>query len=608
MRKQMKRVLSFALTTALTLSLLAGCKQGESGTTGNNQSESVKLWYAYNTENLMKDVEYPELIAERDSTLRMHCVRNDVETVQLMITPSINVSSFDFVVADLKNANGDVLTADNFKLYAAWYVEVLESYIQDVYSGFYPDALVPLENYKKLKENFISAGQNQAIWVEVNVPENQAAGHYTGIAELDIDGAKHQVPIEVTIYDAALPNANNVPSLFGVWYDYIPQGEGFYSSELANAYYDFLLSKRISPMKADPTKWILGTEYDAFVQWLVDFAAENPMVSAYSLPYGVETYELGNVVDADGVNKLLTMMAQKNVELREAGNSEIDLFKKAVYYLGGIIDEPSGSGTQRVRDCDLIIHKAKLEIANTYFKDKYPDLYESCISLPHVVTTAYSPELVGTDEIGGVQAWCGQAQTWHSDAQRAELEARRESTDRTGGEDTWWYTCEQPRKPFVNFHMDDDTLNTRTIFWMMFDYDVEGMIYWAINWHTSDDVWTTPVNYLNAVGDGMLCYPGAKYGIFGPISTMRLENLREGEEDYECLLMIENSILAYNEANGTDYDPKELMAWIYAGLYEGVVPERDNAVGFAEQRIAMLKILEQFTADPDGAIDTLLNG
>ena len=148
MKKRMKQAVSMMLTVVLSLSVLAGCKQGESGTTGNNQSESVKLWYAYNTENLMKDVEYPELIAERDSTLRMHCVRNDVETVQLMITPSINVSSFDFVVADLKNANGDLLTADNFKLYAAWYVEVLESYIQDVYSGFYPDALVPLEKFK----------------------------------------------------------------------------------------------------------------------------------------------------------------------------------------------------------------------------------------------------------------------------------------------------------------------------------------------------------------------------------------------------------------------------------------------------------------------------
>ena len=43
------------------------------------QEETVKLWYAYNTENLMKDLEYPELIAERDSTLRMHCLKNDVE-------------------------------------------------------------------------------------------------------------------------------------------------------------------------------------------------------------------------------------------------------------------------------------------------------------------------------------------------------------------------------------------------------------------------------------------------------------------------------------------------------------------------------------------------
>ena len=608
MKKRMKQAVSMILTAALSLSLLVGCKNDGNNSAVSNEDDSVKLWYAYNTENLMKDLEYSELIAERDSTLRMHCLKNDVETVQLMITPSINITSFDFVIADLKNANGDVLSADNFNLYAAWYVEVLESYITDAYSGFYPDALVPLENYKKLNENFISAGQNQSIWVEANIPENQPAGVYTGSGELDLDGVKYQVPVEITVYDAALPNANNVPTLIGIWYDYIAQGEGTYSSELASAYYDFLLSKRLSPMKADPTKWFLGTEYDVFVDWLVDFAAENPLVSSYSLPYGVESYELGTVVSKEGVEKLLTMMAEKNIELRQAGNENVDLFKKAVYYLGGIIDEPSGSGTQRVRDCDKIIADAKIAVANTYFKDKYPDLYESCIHLPHVVTTAYSAELIGTDEVGGVQTWCGQAHTWHSESQRAELEARRESTDRTGGEGTWWYTCEQPRKPFVNFHMDDDTLNTRTIWWMMFDYDVEGMLYWTINWYNSDNLWTTPVNYLNAVGDGMLCYPGAKYGILGPISTLRLENLREGEEDYECLLMIKNAILEYNAENGTDYDPKELMAWIYADLYEGVIPERDNAVGFAEQRIGMLEVLEQFTTNPEAAIDTLLNG
>ena len=103
----------------------------------------------------------------------------------------------------------------------------------------------------------------------------------------------------------------------------------------------------------------------------------------------------------------------------------------------------------------------------------------------------------------------------------------------------------------------------------------------------------------------MLSYPGSKYGIFGPISTLRLENLREGEEDYECLLMIENAILAYNEANGTNHDPKALMAWLYDGLYEGVIPERDNAQGFAEARIQMLEILELIQKDPQAGIEAL---
>ncbi len=605
---KIRRILSCILVSAMAVSLLAGCKDNKEDTASVNSNDSVKLWYAYNTENFMKDLEYPELMAQRDSTVRMHTLKNDVETAQLMITPAVDVASFDFQVSDLKNENGDVLSADNFKLYAAWYVEVLESYIQDIYSGYYPDALIPLENYKMRNENYIHAGQNQALWFEACIPETQAPGIYTGTGELDLDGAKYQVPIEVTVYDAALPNSNNMPTLFGVWYDYIAQGEGTYSTELAKAYYDFLLSKRISPMKAEPTKWFLGTEYDAYIEWLVDFAAENPMVPSYSLPYAMENYELGLIVSEEGVNKLLTEMAEKNIELRESGHADIDLFKKAIFYLGGVIDEPSGSGIQRVRDCDKIITDAKLSVADTYFKDKYPDLYESCIKLRHLVTTAYTADLIGTDEVGGVQTWCGQAHTWHTEGQREELQARRDSTDRTGGENTWWYTCEQPRKPFVNFHMDDDLLNTRTIFWMMHEYDVEGMIYWAINWFNSDDVWTTPVNYLNAVGDGMLSYPGSKYGIFGPISTLRLENLRESEEDYECLLMIENAILKYNEENGTDHDPKELMAWIYEDLYDGVIPERDNAEGFSEQRIAMLEVLAQFTTDPAAAMETLQNG
>ena len=113
--------------------------------------------------------------------------------------------------------------------------------------------------------------------------------------------------------------------------------------------------------------------------------------------------------------------------------------------------------------------------------------------------------------------------------------------------------------------------------------------------------------FLDTVGDGQLLYPGAKFDVFGPLSSRRLESLREGFEDYECLLMIENAIVAYNELNGTEYDPKELMDGLYSGLYEGMIPQRENSDFFAQRRIEILKLLEQFQNDPAGAIQ-VLNG
>lgn len=49
------------LVLVLSLSIFAGCKNGNENPEANAE-DSVKLWYAYNTENLMKDLAYPELI------------------------------------------------------------------------------------------------------------------------------------------------------------------------------------------------------------------------------------------------------------------------------------------------------------------------------------------------------------------------------------------------------------------------------------------------------------------------------------------------------------------------------------------------------------------
>ena len=605
MKITVKRILTLLLATVMLGSVLVGCS-GDGAKEGKSPAKSVKLWYAYNTENLMQDLEYPELMESRDATLRMQCLRNDVESIQLMITPADNVVEFDFQMKDLKNANGDVLAADTFEFFAEYYTEITESYNMDSYYGFYPDALVPLDKYIESNYNTIAAGQNQGLWVHANVPADQPAGLYTGSGELILDGQSYNIPFEVTVYEAALPQENNIRTAIAIWYEYIARGEGHYSQELGEAYYDFLVSKRISPLKAEDSLWTMSN-VDGYVDWVVE-QTKDPMVSNYTLPYRSETYELGTIVSRDGIVELLSAMAEKNIELRKAGDESVDLFKKASYYLGAICDEPSGQRVQVAKDCDLIIYQCKREVAEKYFKDQYPDLYESCMKVPHIVTSAYNPEVAGDDTTGGVQTWCGQFQTWHTEAQRQNYYNRRDNSGREYGEGLWWYGCESPHAPFPNYHMDDDTIAARIIPWMMFDYDVEGMIYWCVDYYQTTDIYKYPSVYLNAVGDGHLVYPGSKFGIFGPISSRRLENIREGFEDYECLLMIEKNILAYNEANGTDHDPKEIMGWIYADLYDGTIPERDNAAGFAEQRTAMLEILELFTTDAEAAMDALLDG
>ena len=597
----MKKILALFLAFVMVVPIFSGCKGKEQQTATPQTNDTVKLWYAYNTENLMQDLEYPEKMADRDYTLRMYGVRNDAEPVQLMITPSVDIVSYDLTMADLTSENGEVFAASNFSLFAQWYLEVDQSYNTDSYYGYYPDALVPLESYKFYHRNFISAGENQAIWVQANIPANQAAGFYTGSANLVLDGETYNIPIELTVYNAEIPVEIHATSAFGIWYEQIPYGEGYYNEELAQAYYDFLVARRTTPIDLIPS---ITANYDTFVDYIAENSAEDPAITTYRLPYKMVSYELGQVLNRDTTLELLTMMAEKNIELRKAGNEDIDLFKKAYFY---VVDEPTGSNLQRAKDCDLIISECKTAVAEKYFKEQYPDLYISCMGVGNVVTTGYNPELIGSDTVGGVQTWCPQYQHWHTESQRQEYYDRMETEDRIGGEEAWWYGCNNPKAPYPTYHLDDDLIGTRVLSWMQFDYDVQGDLYYCVNMvsHTDQAQPWKELYYDDAANDGRMIYPGSEFGIFGPVSTLRMESIFQGREDYECLWQIEQAIIAYNDANGTDHNPEELMAWLYEGLYDGVIPERDNAEGFAERRMEMLEILELIFADPAAGIAAL---
>lgn len=597
----MKKILALLLTAVILSSFLVGCQKSPEPVATEPVEQPPKFWFAYNTENFMQDMQYPELMESRDSTLRFHTLRGDVESAQLMITAEQNIATYDLKMPNLLNENGDKFSSKNFEVFTHWYIEIDQTYNADAYVGYYPDPLIPLKARKRARENSIAAGQNQGLWINATIPEDTAPGLYTGTAELKLDGVSYEIPVELKVYDLQMPEEVHPQSCFLIWYQDIPIGEGYTSPEICDAYYWFLVEKRIMPYAPKPASF---NDYDTFVQWVEEHIAENPQISSYGLPYEIENTEQGRIVSRDGVMRLLTMLAEKNVELRQNGKENVNLFSRAYYYLGSIIDEPTGEARERVRICDLILTECKFAVAEQYLKD-YPDLYNSLVGLTHIVTTAYAEDLIGSDTVGGVHTWCPIYSAWHSEEQRQNYYDRQNTTDRLMGEGAWWYCAWDPKVPFPTYHMDDEILSGRMLAWMQYDYGSEGNLYWDVNLYSAD-IWTEPPFVSNGtVGDGLLLYPGAKYSLQEPISTLRLESIREGQEDFELFWMMEQKILEYNAQNGTDYDPKALMAQFFEGFYNGMVQVRGISAEFAQRRIALLEALELLYQDPAAGIAAL---
>lgn len=595
----MKKVLSMFLAAVMMTSIFAACGGEETPPV----EESVKLWYGYNTENFMQDYEYPELMSSRDSTLRMYGIRGDVESVQLIITPKEDVANYSVEVDDLFNANGKKIGKSKIEVFSQWYVNVEGSYNTAAGNGMYPDALVPFKAMRKARLNTISAGMNQGLWFNITIPETADAGIYTGIATLKLDTESYAIPIELTVYDAVMPEEVHTHSCYRIEYNNMHKAEGTNTGDLAQAYYDFLIEKRCMPMLPSPT---ISEDYDAFVDWLVPYA-ENPKVSNYGLPYTETTDANGNpIVSRERLMELFTKMAEKNISLRQAGNENVDMFKKGLFYMGNLVDVPSGEKLEQVRACDLVLTECKYAVAEKYLID-YPDLYQSLLEVRSLVTTVYNESLVGSDTVGGVQTWASILPSWGSEEQRQQYYDRQNSTDRQGGEEAWWYGCSTPYPPLPTYHIDDELIASRILSWMQFDYGSDGTLYWGVNNSSSrSDLWENAVAYTGAMGDGSLLYPAKKFSTLEPLSTLRLESIREGQEDYEYLWMIEQAIMQYNLENGTNHDPKALMAHLYEGLYEGMRLTRGQPELFLQKRLSVLNVLQMITADPDSAINILL--
>lgn len=113
------------------------------------------------------------------------------------------------------------------------------------------------------------------------------------------------------------------------------------------------------------------------------------------------------------------------------------------------------------------------------------------------------------------------------------------------GDEVWAYVCCGPGRPYANLFIDFPGVDPRILPWQFFQQGMTGFLYYLINLYDGQENWNmdapkwperpwNPYSFRTN-SDGILMYPGPDKE---PLASTRMENLRDGIEDYEALAIL----------------------------------------------------------------------
>jgi hypothetical protein len=168
----------------------------------------------------------------------------------------------------------------------------------------------------------------------------------------------------------------------------------------------------------------------------------------------------------------------------------------------------------------------------------------------------------------GVAALAGFADTW--DVYIGQFHQAGTPARMKAGDDAVWAVCCYP-STHPNLFVDYPPLDARVIGWLSHKAGVSGFEYWAANsWGDNlkrpgdrpfvadieETRWKTNT-FGGYNGDGYLVYPGPGGGF---LSSVRLENLRDGIEDYELLAILKDRVARAKAAGRDVSEAQRLLA------------------------------------------------
>lgn len=442
------------------------------------------------------------------------------ESIQLVLVPFQNLSNISLSIKPLLGAQGKI-PEDSFTWKVVGYVKINQPSINFYktepfpYSGWWPDPLLEKNSFSAENKTF------QPVWIEVKLPINQKPGKYPVNIEITFSREEDKslkslnANLTIEVLPGQLPEKWYMKKLLSfsgriAKGPYFNQQNSVYYGEkwekIAPKFYDLLIEYRIG----------IGSLYesiDFYPQEVVCKAAEKGQnfIIVSSIPSAI--------YNSDGKPTLKPVAFETIKNLEE----KISPWLK---------------------------EKGLLRISYFYgFDEQRQEFFEYCKEVftnvkrktgLKTITTIHD-ETYGTESIlkDAVDAFVASVSTYLRTLETVK-KARKE------GREVWWYSA-------YDLNIETSTVYFRALPLRTLSVESDGYLIWCMNrWvgnkkFISDNIlseWDPRLDGKATSSSGMLIYPGEN----GPVSSIRLENFRDGIEDYDILVHTALSVKKDNES------------------------------------------------------------
>lgn len=555
------------------------------GCGGGSVSEAdITAWSVDSLQKVLQEEGVKE--NAKDFKVDVSAAKGESESAQVILTPTKKVNSLTVELVDLKASDGTVLSSSCVDVYLQRYINVLmKTYNQkneDCPEGWYPDFLLPIDIAKEYNENYINENMNQGITFDYAIPVGQKAGVYTGNYTVKLDGVSLTLPVTVTVWDYALGGANG-QTLFQVWRRTLMPGEMSNDLDTYTRYYEYTLDELKSCLQYVPHAEGTG---ESMAQAVIKYW-DHPNFTTYTIP------TFGNTWDYSLASNEFYQYAYALVK---NSTPERILTDKATVYLT-TTDEPSNGNAYRGNQENMlkireIWGKVVTDLEKEGFfegKAEFKSAVETSLNAVAIITT--SSDVENYSEY--IDTYCPPIQHFETTYMRdLYLEHEQENSG-----NTWMYTCMQPIYPYPSHHTDDFLVGARVLRYMQKKYDLDGYLFWGISeyYNQGSDTMVHPYNDSTRYtmgdqsynGEGCWLYPGEKYGSDTPFPSVRSLSVRDAQEDFDTLCVLEERLEEISLEYGKQFELNSVLKEIYDTLISGCYYNIDNEEFFkCRQKIA----------------------